>query len=169
MTKLQQLSNKIYKDSHDFMPQLQQWRKAAYTCVFTNGCFDILHRGHIDYLANAAELGDRLIIGLNTDLSVSRLKGPQRPIQDQVSRAHVMAALAFVDAVILFDEDTPYQLIKDIVPDVLVKGADYKAEDIVGYDIVSQHGGKIQTIDFIPGYSTSAIERKIIREHQNTK
>lgn len=105
------------------------------------------------------------MIGLNTDDSVSRLKGPSRPLQDQVSRAHIMAALEFVDYVIYFNEDTPYELIKKIQPDVLVKGADYKIEDIVGYDIVMSKGGKVETIDILPGYSTSAIEAKI-KTHQ---
>ena len=129
--------------------------------VFTNGCFDLLHRGHVDYLAKAADLGDVLILGLNTDASVSKLKGPQRPIQDEQSRLHIIASLGFVDAVVLFDEETPLDLIDLVQPDVLVKGSDYKPEAIVGFDIVKLKGGKIQTIDFIPGYSTSLIEKKI--------
>ncbi len=161
MTHLKQLTAKIFNDVRAFLPTLNQWQQAGFKTVFTNGCFDILHRGHIDYLAQAADLADKLIIGLNTDQSVSRLKGVHRPLQDEVSRAHVIAALSFVDAVVLFDEDTPYQLIKSVLPHVLVKGADYKPEDIVGYDIVTKAGGQIQTIDFVPGYSTSAIEAKI--------
>jgi len=101
------------------------------------------------------------VIGLNTDDSVSRIKGPHRPIQDEISRAHIMAALEFVDLVVYFNEDTPYDLIKTVQPDVLVKGADYKTEDIVGYDIVTAKGGKVKTIEFLPGYSTSGIEEKI--------
>jgi rfaE bifunctional protein nucleotidyltransferase chain/domain len=141
--------------------QLALWRREKQTIVFTNGCFDILHRGHVDYLAKAADLGNKLIIGVNTDASVSKLKGPHRPIQDQESRMLILASLAFVDAVILFDEPTPYELIKLVQPDILVKGSDYQVENIVGYDIVQAKGGEIKTIDFIPGYSTSAIESKI--------
>ncbi len=162
MAHLKQLTAKIFNDVRAFLPMLNQWQQAGFKTVFTNGCFDILHRGHIDYLAQAADLADKLIVGLNTDQSVSRLKGEHRPLQDEESRAHVMAALSFVDAVVLFDEDTPYELIKHVVPNILVKGADYKPEDIVGYDIVTQAGGHIQTIDFVPGYSTSAIEAKIL-------
>lgn len=131
------------------------------TIVFTNGCFDILHKGHIEYLSKASDLADLFVIGLNTDHSVQILKGPKRPLQDQDSRAMVLASLQFVDAVVLFDEETPYQLIKSLQPDILVKGADYKPEDIVGYDIVTKNGGKIITIDFVPGYSTSAIAKKL--------
>ena len=131
------------------------------TIVFTNGCFDILHKGHIEYLAKASELADVFVVGLNTDHSVQILKGPQRPLQDQDSRSIILASLQFVDTVVLFDEETPYQLIKSLLPDVLVKGADYKVEDIVGYDIVTNNGGKVITIEFVPGYSTSAIVQKL--------
>ncbi len=130
--------------------------------VFTNGCFDILHKGHVDYLAKAANKGDCLIVGVNTDESVKRLgKAPSRPIQDENARAFLIAALHSVSAVILFNEDTPLELINAIVPNVLVKGADYKPQDIVGYDIVTKNGGSVETIDFIEGYSTTAIENKI--------
>ena len=129
--------------------------------VFTNGCFDILHLGHIDYLAQAADLGTKMIVALNTDESVSRIKGPSRPITDQLSRSMVMASLEFVSAVTFFDEPTPYELIKMIQPDILVKGADYKAEDIVGFDIVTARGGSVETIPLVSGYSTSAIESRI--------
>ncbi len=125
--------------------------------VFSNGCFDILHRGHIEYLAKASSLGDCMIIGLNTDASVKRLKGNNRPVQDEISRAMVMASLRFVDYVVLFDEDTPYDLIKFITPDILVKGSDYKEDEIVGADIVKDHGGKVVTIDLVDGYSTTSI------------
>ena len=140
---------------------LKEWRNTNEKIVFTNGCFDLLHRGHTDYLAKAADCGTRLIIGVNTDASVGRLKGPARPIQDEQSRLQILASLACVDAVILFDEETPYELIKTVQPDVLVKGGDYKPEDIVGYDIVTAKGGNVTTIDFVPGFSTSAIEQKI--------
>ena len=129
--------------------------------VFVSGCFDILHLGHIDYLSKAADLGDILIIGLNTDDSVKRLKGPHRPINDEYSRALLLASLQFVHAVVLFDEDTPYDLIKCIQPNILVKGKDYKPEEIAGYDIIQQNQGEVITIDLVEGYSTSIIENKI--------
>ena len=130
--------------------------------VFTNGVFDILHTGHVDYLSKARDLGDILILGLNTDASVKRLnKGPERPINNEVSRAAVLGALECVDYVILFDEETPYELIKAIQPDILVKGSDYKAEAIVGYDIVKAKGGEVITIDLSQGFSTTNIIKKI--------
>ena len=125
--------------------------------VFTNGCFDILHRGHVEYLQKAKTFGDRLIVGLNSDASVRRLKGETRPIQDQESRKIILEALRCVDEVIIFDEDTPYELIKKIQPDILVKGADYSPEDIVGYDIVKAKGGEVRTVEFVEGHSTSKI------------
>ncbi len=129
--------------------------------VFTNGCFDILHLGHIEYLSKAHDLGDYLIIGLNTDDSVRRLKGAGRPVQDEKARAHVLASLRFVDAVVLFDEDTPYELIKQIVPDVLVKGSDYKEQDVVGADIVKAAGGEVAIVELTPGYSTTGLIEKL--------
>ncbi len=129
--------------------------------VFTNGCFDILHKGHVDYLSKAKDLGDILLISLNTDASVQRLKGSHRPINDESGRALVMASLAFVDAVVFFDDDTPHNLIAQVQPDVLVKGQDYKPEDIVGYDIVKAKGGEVITLNYIEGYSTTAIEKRI--------
>jgi rfaE bifunctional protein nucleotidyltransferase chain/domain len=141
--------------------QLSLWRFFSKKIVFTNGCFDILHLGHIDYLAKAADEGDVLIIGMNTDASTSGLKGPNRPINDQQQRSLILASLHFVDAVVLFDEPTPYELIKEIQPDVLIKGSDYKPEQIAGFDIVMAKGGKVKTIDFVPGYSTTLIEEKI--------
>ena len=161
MSKHSSVRTKMMETQQALQSQLALWRREKQTIVFTNGCFDILHRGHVDYLAKAADLGNKLIIGVNTDASVSKLKGPHRPIQDQESRMLILASLAFVDAVILFDEPTPYELIKLVQPDILVKGSDYQVENIVGYDIVQAKGGEIKTIDFIPGYSTSAIESKI--------
>ena len=161
MKSLIKIQNKIIEDSSLLAEQLQIWSKQNKKIVFTNGCFDLLHRGHIEYLSKAADYGDILLIGLNTDDSVSRLKGPHRPIQDEKSRAHIMAAMEFVDLVVYFNEDTPLDLIKTVQPDVLVKGADYKAEDIVGYNVVIAKGGKVETIEFLPGYSTSRIEEKI--------
>jgi len=129
--------------------------------VFTNGCFDVLHRGHVDYLAAASELGDLLIIGLNTDESVRKVKGPSRPYLDEISRARILASLSFVSAVVLFNEDTPYNLIKHVEPDVLVKGGDYQPEEIVGYDLVAARGGKVIALGFTEGFSSSAVIGKI--------
>ena len=139
------------------------WKAKGNKIVFTNGCFDILHLGHVDYLEKARGLGDKLILGLNTDDSVSRFKGPDRPIQDENSRARILAAFQFVDLVVFFNEDTPLDLISVLVPDVLVKGSDYLAENIVGADVVKKAGGKVETIDFVPGYSTTRIVEKIKR------
>lgn len=141
----------------------QQLKKAGKTVVFTNGCFDILHRGHVDYLAKARELGDVLVVGVNTDASVKRLKGPDRPIVQDEDRAAVLAALAVVDYVCLFDEDTPYELIRALVPDILVKGADWSLGDIVGKDIVEAAGGAVHTIQFLPNRSTTNIIQKIVQ------
>ncbi len=140
---------------------IDSWKNNNEKIVFTNGCFDIIHQGHIDYLAKASDLGTKLIIGVNTDRSVSAIKGEHRPIQDEKSRLTILAALGFVDAVILFDTDTPLNLISQIIPEVLVKGSDYKAENIVGYDVVIKNNGKVETLDFLEGFSTSSIESKI--------
>ena len=136
-------------------------KKEGNSIGFTNGCFDILHYGHIDYLTKAADLCDVLIIGVNSDASVKRLKGNHRPINDQKSRAFVLAALGCISFVVVFDQDTPYELITQIQPNLLIKGGDYSKEEIVGYDIVNSNGGEVTTIDFVPGYSTSIIEQKI--------
>jgi rfaE bifunctional protein nucleotidyltransferase chain/domain len=129
--------------------------------VFTNGCFDILHLGHVDYLEKAATKGDKLIVALNTDASVSKLKGPNRPVNNENARARLIAALSFVDAVTFFSDDTPFSLIKELMPDILVKGSDYKISNIVGADIVIGNGGKVETIDLVEGYSTTNIINKI--------
>lgn len=141
--------------------QIASWRAQNNTIAFTNGCFDILHLGHIDYLEKVSELADKLIIGINTDSSIKRLKGINRPIIEAYARARVMAALEFVHAVILFDEDTPLELIKAIKPDILAKGSDYSIRNIVGADFVISYGGKVETIDLVQGYSTSSIIQKI--------
>ncbi len=138
-----------------------QWKFFHKKVVFTNGCFDILHRGHIDYLSKAKSLGDILVVGLNDDASVTRLKGPQRPIVQQDDRSEVLAALKCVDYVCIFSEDTPYETIRALVPDVLVKGADWPIDKVVGKDIVESAGGKVQTIEFLPHRSTSNIIAKI--------
>jgi D-glycero-beta-D-manno-heptose 1-phosphate adenylyltransferase len=130
--------------------------------VFTNGCFDILHLGHVEYLTKARDLGGVLVIGLNTDASVKRQnKSPERPVNDQQTRAIILAALECVDYVVLFDEDTPYELIKALQPDILVKGADYKPETIVGYDIVKKRGGEVITIPLTEGFSTTGLIKKL--------
>jgi rfaE bifunctional protein nucleotidyltransferase chain/domain len=161
MKKLEVIQNKIVDNEDNLKRLIAYWRFHGKKIVFTNGCFDLIHRGHIDYLAKAADMGNVLIIGLNTDDSVRRIKGKQRPVQDEQSRALILASLHFVNAVLLFDEDTPYNLIQKIQPDVLVKGSDYQPEKIVGYDIVTKNGGEISTIDFLEGYSTSAIIQKL--------
>lgn len=125
--------------------------------VFTNGCFDILHLGHVTYLAQARQLGDALVVGLNSDASVRRLKGPSRPVNDQNARAKVLAALECVDYVVFFEEDTPLNIITQVVPDVLVKGGDYSIDNIVGADFVMQNGGNVLTIPFVDGFSTTSI------------
>jgi len=160
MNKIELIESKIHRD-FNLEVYLKKTASENKKIVFTNGCFDIIHRGHVDYLAKAASLGDVLFIGLNTDNSVKRLKGNNRPIQDEYSRAFILAAFSFVDKVIMFDEDTPYKLIEKVQPDILVKGSDYKAEDIVGYDILKAKGGKIITVDFVEGFSTSIIINKI--------
>ena len=156
MKHLEKIYDKIL-NRESLEEKLNLWRKEGKTIVFSNGCFDILHRGHVEYLSKAADLGDILIIGLNTDASVKRIKGPSRPVNDEKARAVVLAALEFVDAIMFFEEDTPYNLIKNVQPDVLVKGKDYKAEDIVGYDIVTNKGGKVETIELVEGFSTTNI------------
>ncbi|MEH0155154.1 D-glycero-beta-D-manno-heptose 1-phosphate adenylyltransferase [Limibacter armeniacum] len=138
-----------------------QWKKEGLKVVFTNGCFDILHLGHIDYLEKARQKGDKLIIGLNTDASVSKLKGPERPINNEYARGRMLAALAFVDAVVPFGEETPFELISELIPDTLVKGSDYTVDTIVGADIVMANGGTVETIDLVDGYSTTNIIQKI--------
>lgn len=127
------------------------------TLVFTNGCFDILHRGHIEYLSYARSLGDWLAVGLNTDTSVRRLKGPGRPVNPEEDRALILAALSFVDAVVLFGEDTPRRLIADLLPDVLVKGADYREDEVVGAAEVKEAGGRVVLAPLVHGRSTTAI------------
>lgn len=145
---------------------VSQWKSDGQKIVFTNGCFDILHLGHIDYLEKARRLGDRLVIGLNTDDSVRRLKGKDRPLNNEHSRARILAALQFVDAVVLFDDDTPYHLIGQLIPDILVKGNDYLAENIVGADIVLAHSGKVETIELVKGYSTTNIIEKVKQQNK---
>jgi D-glycero-beta-D-manno-heptose 1-phosphate adenylyltransferase len=137
------------------------WTFSEKRIVFTNGCFDILHLGHIDYLSKSADLGNILIVGMNTDTSVKKIKGNGRPLINENARASILASLKFITAVVLFDEETPYELIKFISPVVLVKGGDYEPQTIVGCDIVKAKGGEIITLDFLEGYSTTSIINRI--------
>ncbi|MDJ1480741.1 D-glycero-beta-D-manno-heptose 1-phosphate adenylyltransferase [Cytophagaceae bacterium YF14B1] len=140
---------------------IAQWKTEGKAIAFTNGCFDIVHIGHVDYLEKARSLGDKLVLGLNTDASVRRLKGESRPIVSETGRSRVIAALEFVDLVVFFDEDTPKSLIEAIKPDILVKGDDYTVETIVGADFVINNGGTVKTIPLVKGFSTSSIVEKI--------
>ena len=148
-------------DLQDAMARLSRWRQAEQRIVFTNGCFDLLHPGHVSLLHQARHLGDRLIVGLNTDASIRRLKGHQRPILPGADRAAILSALEDVDMVVFFDEDTPLTLIDRLRPDILVKGADYRIEDVVGREIVEAYGGKVCLVDILAGHSTTAIARKL--------
>ncbi len=161
--KLDFIKSKVISDINQFKKTIAQWKFKQEKIVFTNGCFDLLHRGHIEYLAEAAQLGDRLVIGLNADASVKTLnKGINRPIKDEDSRAIILAALHYTDAVILFSEPTPLKLINEVKPDVLVKGGDWKVEQIIGSKEVKSWGGETKTIPFLEGYSTTSIEQKIL-------
>jgi len=157
---LQLLKTKLFYIS-DLVEQVKKWRIENKKIVFTNGCFDLLHIGHITYLSEASSFGDKMIIGLNSDTSTKILKGPNRPVNDQNSRSVMLAAMYFVDAVILFDEDTPQNLITAILPDVLVKGGDYNIYQIVGGKEIIANGGDVKTIDFVEGHSSSLLIKKI--------
>jgi len=145
----------------ELVSQVKEWRKSGERIVFTNGCFDLLHPGHVECLAKAKEYGDRLIVGVNSDDSVKRLKGVSRPILNEKDRCSMLAALESVDGVVLFGEDTPIKLIEAIIPDILVKGSDYKKSNIVGAEIVEKHGGKVELINLVAGFSTSDLIRRI--------
>ncbi|MFO7879229.1 MAG: D-glycero-beta-D-manno-heptose 1-phosphate adenylyltransferase [Bacteroidales bacterium] len=157
----QAIENKILTPGI-FDQWLHEVRPGINKLVFTNGCFDIIHRGHVSYLAKAADMGSHLIVAINSDASVKRIKGKNRPLQDEKSRALVMAAMEFVDFVVLFGEDTPAALIEKLVPDVLVKGGDYDIEKIVGHNTVIKAGGEVKTIDFLEGYSSSGIIENLL-------
>lgn len=141
--------------------QVNEWKSHEINVVFSNGCFDILHAGHVDYLEKARQKGDKLVVGLNSDKSVAIIKGPSRPVVDEESRSRILASLEFVDLVILFDDLTPIELIKAIQPDILVKGKDYEISNIVGADFVLQNGGKVETIELTEGFSTTNVIGKI--------
>ena len=153
-------SKKIF-DQQSLKSQISGWKSKGEKVVFSNGCFDILHLGHIDYLEKARMLGDRLVIGLNGDSSVKILKGKDRPINIENARARMLAALQFVDGVTIFEEETPKQLIEFLLPDILVKGNDYSIENIVGANAVLNNGGEVKTLELVDGYSTSDLIEKL--------
>ncbi len=154
MQTLDFIQQKIYT-IEQLLPKLHLWRFKEQKIVFTNGCFDLIHKGHLQMLAATADLGDKLIIGLNSDQSVKGLKGESRPVKEQQTRASILAAFHFVDAVVIFDTPTPYELIAAVLPDVLAKGGDYQKKDIVGASLVEQKGGEVVVIPYIQGFSTS--------------
>jgi len=160
MSHLNKINSKIFS-LDDLKNQVNAWKQAGEEVVFTNGCFDIIHRGHIEVLAQTADLGDRLLIGLNSDSSIQKLKGEDRPIIDEQARAILLSALSFVDAVILFPEETPINLISTLLPDVLAKGGDYEIETIVGHEIIQNNGGKVKLVPFVDGFSSTTIIEKI--------
>lgn len=151
-----ELRDKIFS-AHELQKRISFWRTLGDKIVFTNGCFDILHQGHVHLLATCNEFGDRVIVGLNSDASVKRLKGESRPVNNEQSRAILLAALRFVDAVVLFEEDTPENLIHFIHPDVLVKGGDWQKDEIIGSDFVNEYGGEVKTVSYLKGFSTTEI------------
>lgn len=155
--------HKIYHSTNDINIKVDQWKKDGEKIVFTNGCFDLIHLGHINYLWEAKGLGTKLVLGINSDLSISRLKGTSRPIKNQENRIAIMASLACIDMVILFEDDTPLELIKTINPDILVKGGDWSIEQIVGSKEVLENGGNVQSLSFVDGYSSTALIDKIKR------
>jgi len=160
MSNLKNIKSKIYSLS-DLKIQSDKWKGKGKKIVFTNGCFDLVHRGHLEVLANTADLGDKLIIGLNSDSSIKDLKGENRPIMDEISRAILLASLQFVDAVVFFSEETPYKLIETLGPDVLAKGGDYKVTEIAGNEVVLENGGEVILVPFIDGFSSTNIVEKI--------
>ena len=153
--------SKIFRDFESLHPLLEIWKSSNNTIVFTNGCFDLIHHGHVDSLQKSAALGTKLIVGLNSDESVRLLKGENRPILGEMERATVLAAFEAVDAVIIFKEETPAEIIAKIIPDVLVKGDQYEIHEIAGHDTVLNHGGKVETLDLVEGISTSELIERI--------
>jgi rfaE bifunctional protein nucleotidyltransferase chain/domain len=160
MHELENIKSKIYS-LLDLEQQVNTWKQSGEEIVFTNGCFDIIHKGHIEMLVQTADLGNRLIVGLNSDSSIQKLKGKNRPIIDEQSRAILLASFSFVDAVILFSEDTPINLISSLKPDVLAKGGDYEISTIVGHKVVQENGGQVILVPFVEGFSSTAIIDKI--------
>ena len=161
--KLNKLKAKIF-NIKDLSEIINEWRLNGDKIVFTNGCFDLIHLGHLEILARSADLGDKLIVGINSDMSIKKIKGNSRPIIEEDSRAKQLAAIEFIDAVILFNEDTPYDLINILKPDVLTKGGDYKKNDIVGNQLINKEQGEVVIIPLTQGYSTTSILEKIKNE-----
>ena len=161
--KLNKLKAKIF-NIKDLSKIINEWRLNGDKIVFTNGCFDLIHLGHLEILARSADLGDKLIVGINSDVSIKKIKGNSRPIIEEDSRAKQLAAIEFIDAVILFNEDTPYNLINILKPDVLTKGGDYKKNDIVGNQLINKEQGDVVIIPLTQGYSTTSILEKIKNE-----
>lgn len=159
------IKDKVFDRLSEALTTVNRWKSEGQKIVFTNGCFDLIHLGHVLYLEEAKSKGDRLVVGVNSDASVQKLKGKHRPIKDDVSRMHILAALESVDMVLVFGENTPYELIKMLLPNVIVKGGDWKTDQIVGSDIVLSHGGEVLSLQFAEGYSTTALEQKIITSH----
>ena len=160
MSSLKKIKDKIF-DLDSLKNKVTSWKENGHKIVFTNGCFDIMHKGHIEVLSKSSDLGDKLIIGLNSDSSVQKLKGNSRPIIDENSRAIALAALSFVDAIVLFSEEPPINLISTLNPDILAKGGDYEIRTIVGHEIVQKNGGEVILIPFVDGFSSTNIINKI--------
>ena len=161
--KLNKLKAKIF-NIKNLSQIINEWRLNGDKIVFTNGCFDLIHLGHLEILARSADLGDKLIVGINSDMSIKKIKGNSRPIIEEDSRAKQLAAIEFIDAVILFNEDTPYNLINILKPDVLTKGGDYKKNDIIGNELINKEQGEVVIIPLTQGYSTTSILEKIKNE-----
>ena len=161
--KLNKLKAKIF-NIKNLSQIINEWRLNGDKIVFTNGCFDLIHLGHLEILARSADLGDKLIVGINSDMSIKKIKGNSRPIIEEDSRAKHLAAIEFIDAVVLFNEDTPYDLINILKPDVLTKGGDYKKNDIVGNQLINKEKGEVVIIPLTQGYSTTSILEKIKNE-----
>ena len=157
---LKKINNKIF-DLQLLVKKIEKWRSENKKIVFTNGCFDLIHLGHIEILARSSDFGDKLIIGVNSDLSIKKLKGENRPIIEESSRIRQLSALEFVDAVVLFDEETPIKLIETIKPDIITKGGDYTAKNVVGNEVVSQKNGEVVIFHLTQGFSTTSILNKI--------
>ncbi len=164
LSKMTPPQDKIY-DLSTLKTTVDHWKKSGESVVFTNGCFDILHQGHLDILQYSKSLGHKLVVALNTDASVQKLKGPDRPINNESLRSEIMASLYYVDAVILFGEETPLQVIETIVPDVLVKGGDYKKSEVVGADVIEAHGGEVVIFSYLEGYSTTSLIENIKKNY----
>lgn len=166
LKKLQKIQDKIVS-WETAQSRCQKWKDSGDELVFTNGCFDLIHYGHIHYLSCAASLGQRLVVGLNSDASVRKLKGRHRPVKDELSRTSTLASFEFVDLIIIFEQETPEELIEYLRPDVLVKGGDWPIEKIVGADFIQDIGGQVHSLNYLEGYSSTNFEQKIIEAAQN--